>query len=99
MLTTFRYYSAKHVTKHVKQLTILTKLQFCYIIYMYKTILNIYLICTVKKSSPLTQVRTVSNFPPIGGRYYSWYSDPGHLETVQTKLLSDLNSWRSTFGK
>lgn len=32
-------------------------------------------------------------------RYFSWYSDPGHLETVQVKLLTDLHNWRSTYGK
>ncbi len=32
-------------------------------------------------------------------RYYSWYSDYGHLDTIQVKLLADLNNWRNTFGK
>jgi hypothetical protein len=47
----------------------------------------------------MKEMYTVGNVPPAGGRYFSWYSDYGHLETIQGKLLADLHNWRSTYGK
>ena len=32
-------------------------------------------------------------------RYYGWYADPGHLETIKYHLPYDLNKWHETFPK
>ena len=32
-------------------------------------------------------------------RYYSWYNDPGHTETIATQLSADLQQWYQTRGK
>ena len=32
-------------------------------------------------------------------RYYSWYADPGHTETIPTQLATDLELWYETHGK
>ena len=32
-------------------------------------------------------------------RYYSWYADPGHTETIATQLTADLKGWFSSRGK
>ena len=32
-------------------------------------------------------------------RCYSWYYDPGHTETVATRLSADLQNWYRTHGK
>ena len=32
-------------------------------------------------------------------RYYSWYYDPGHPETIATRLATDLQDWFRTRGK
>lgn len=32
-------------------------------------------------------------------RYYSWYEDPGYLETVEPKLLCELNKWYQKYHK
>ena len=32
-------------------------------------------------------------------RYYSWYYDPGHTDTIATRLATDLEDWFRTHGK
>lgn len=32
-------------------------------------------------------------------RYYSWYSDIGHIEVVDLQLKYDLDNWYKTFNK
>jgi beta-glucuronidase len=32
-------------------------------------------------------------------RYYSWYDDQGHTETIATRLATDLENWFRTHGK
>jgi beta-glucuronidase len=32
-------------------------------------------------------------------RYYSWYSDPGHLELIEKQLEQELRRWFERFGK
>ena len=31
--------------------------------------------------------------------YYSWYSDPGHLEVISMQANDDLSTWHQTFNK
>ena len=32
-------------------------------------------------------------------RYYSWYDNPGHTDTIATQLSYDLEMWFKTRGK